>query len=195
MVEYNTVYEVAINDSNYQVSIKDYINGKRVEIWRCKFYQTWKGVIERCYSSKQYKRGPSYLGCKVCKEWLTFSNFKKWMEQQDWEGKHLDKDLLGDGKLYSPDTCCFLPRNINMFIRDSRKKEARLPLGVTFNKRHKKYAAQGKSLDHKTVFLGYYSNPEAAHEAWKNFKFNLAQIYAEELTDERSKAALKDRYT
>jgi len=39
------------------------------------------------------------------------------MERQDWEGKHLDKDILIPGnKIYSPDRCIFVSSLINLLI-------------------------------------------------------------------------------
>ena len=79
-------------------------------------YKKWVAMIQRCYCQKTLKRQPTYKGCEVSQEWSVFSNFKSWMDSQDWEGKALDKDLLGCGKLYSPKNCCFIPRRLNMLI-------------------------------------------------------------------------------
>ena len=74
-------------------------------------------MLQRCYSESHLVRQPTYKGCSVCEEWLTFSNFKSWMEQQDWEGKQLDKDLLVyKNKIYSPETCVFVSSVINSFF-------------------------------------------------------------------------------
>jgi len=51
-------------------------------------------MLTRCYYQKRLDIRPSYEECIVCEEWLTFSNFKKWTEQQDWEDKQLDKDFF-----------------------------------------------------------------------------------------------------
>ena len=46
--------------------------------------------------------------------------FKDWMENQDWEGNQLDKDLLFEGnKVYGPKTCVFVTRMVNNFTLDS----------------------------------------------------------------------------
>ena len=68
----------------------------------------------------------SYKGVEVCEEWYNFQNFAEWCETQkflnakDVKGKsyQLDKDILVKGnKIYSPDTCCFVPPEINsLFI-------------------------------------------------------------------------------
>lgn len=64
------VYGVGINDANYKVQPFDK---------NCPYYQTWYGILSRCYSKHKQKRQPTYIGCRVCYEWLTFSNFKVWM--------------------------------------------------------------------------------------------------------------------
>ena len=118
------VYGVGINDADYATQIKKtigYENGKQKQklIWSCHFYEKWKSMLERCYSERFKIKFPTYKDCTVCEEWLTFSNFKSWMEEQDWQGKELDKDLLVVGnKIYSPQTCCFLTKMINTFIMD-----------------------------------------------------------------------------
>jgi len=79
-------------------------------------YQRWHTLIKRCYSKKYQDRFPCYQGCIVCDEWHKLSNFKAWMESQDWEEKELDKDLFGTGKLYSPEMCAFIPPWVNTFL-------------------------------------------------------------------------------
>lgn len=102
------IHGVGINDAGYNISISTRLpNGRRQE-QRCPYYKRWVNMLTRCYSKAEQARNPCYIGCVVCPEWLTFSNFKRWMEQQDWKGKELDKDKHGDGKLYSPTTCEFL---------------------------------------------------------------------------------------
>jgi hypothetical protein len=79
-------------------------------------YQKWASMYHRCYSQKSLKKAPTYLGCYVCIKWRWFSNFYDWMNKLDWEGKHLDKDLLGDTYEYSPDKCCFISGELNMLV-------------------------------------------------------------------------------
>lgn len=88
---------------------KAYVDHKEI-------YIKWSTMFKRCYSENWLKKYPSYEGCFVCDEWFLFSNFKNWCEKFNYSGLQLDKDLLGDGKLYSPDTCCFLPQEINKFL-------------------------------------------------------------------------------
>jgi hypothetical protein len=110
------IYGIGTNDADYMVDPR--IDGKR---GRCPIYRVWKSMLERCYSEKRQAKCPTYIGCTVCKEWLTFSNFRRWMVNQDWQGKQLDKDILVKGnKIYSAETCCFVTQAVNMI--ESRAK-------------------------------------------------------------------------
>lgn len=111
------VYGVDINDADYKVRDNKWINGKSVYVDKCKIYSFWASMLGRCYSEKFKDKQPTYHGCHVAKEWHLFSNFKAWMAAQDWQGNELDKDLLGNGKIYSPDTCCFISKSLNNFIK------------------------------------------------------------------------------
>ena len=63
-----------INDATYEVTKNKRANGKTKTYWRCKFYDTWRSMITRCYHPKAITT--AYNDCSVCEEWLTFSNFK-----------------------------------------------------------------------------------------------------------------------
>lgn len=178
---------VGINDSPTPV----YVN--RVV---CPFYRKWKNMLYRCYSPKHHSKEPAYKDCTVCDEWLTFSNFKHWMEKQDWEGSDLDKDLLvRDNKVYSPETCCFLRSYINRFLQCKQASRGDYPLGVHLNKRIGKFIAQvGDPFLQKTISLGSFLTPEEAHEAWRVAKCNFAERLAALCNDQRVKVALCSRY-
>lgn len=118
---------VGVNDSDYVTNIK---NNKIIRI--CPFYDKWQSMLTRCYSLKYHKQYPTYIGCSVCPEWRYFSKFRLWMSTQNWKGMALDKDLLVKGnRVYSPDTCCFIPQAINcLFLCTKKKKFLDLPEGV-----------------------------------------------------------------
>lgn len=189
------IYGVCTNDSTYHVYEKRDASNSNKITWRCPFYRKWLSMLSRVYGETYLVKYPSYKDVKVCDEWLVFSNFKAWMEKQDWEGKHLDKDLLGDGKLYSPETCCFLPPKINVFLADSVYKKRDLPTGVYLYKGRRKYQVRCRDRDKKKwVNLGYYADPQEAHGVWKAYKHKTALKYAKEVNDIRVKQALETRY-
>lgn len=103
------VYGVGTNDAYYQVATTEAVGSKRRIVWRCSYYQKWLNMLERVYGSNR----SAYEGVSVCTDWLTFSNFRSWMETQDWQGKELDKDILGSS-IYGPDSCLFVHKTVNM---------------------------------------------------------------------------------
>lgn len=126
----SNVHGIGIND--YEESTV--INGQRLHS-----YYTWYSMLCRCYSIKSQIKRPTYIGCTVCDEWKYFSNFKKWYDENYREGFHLDKDILIAGnKIYSPDTCRFIPPRINTLLLEARGRKSGMPLGITEQKPNNK---------------------------------------------------------
>ena len=196
------VYGVGVNDLGYRVQINEYVTkdgGERIlkPVFRCKYYTAWTRMLERCYSKKYLESKPSYIGTSVCSEWLSATAFKKWMEEQDWNGKCLDKDIIVPGsKLYSPDTCAFVLNETNSFVISSDASRGDYPIGVHLHKPTGKYQARcNNPFTGKQEHLGYYSTTEEAHEAWRKRKHELAQLVADTESDMRVVEALKKRYS
>lgn len=192
---------VGINDADYLTQLNETFVSPSGELrqrvlWRCPYYTKWTDMIRRCYSEKELLKRPTYKDCTVCEEWLRFSNFRSWMEAQDWEGKHLDKDLLDYGnKLYSPETCRFIPPLVNKFIKESRETRGKLPIGVCWHERDGKFVSQcSNPFNGKREFLGYFSTPEDAHLAWLKRKLILATEISLQLDDKDVARALINRY-
>ena len=196
------VYGVGVNDLDYRTRVYEDLpknGGKRVQkpVFICKYYTAWKRMLERCYSNKYLESRPSYIDASVCNEWLSATAFKKWMEQQDWQGKSLDKDIIVPGnRLYSPETCAFVLNVTNTFVLARDASRGDYPIGVDLYKRTGKYIARCENLSiGKNESLGYYSTPEEAHEAWRKRKHELAQLVAATESDSRVVEALKNRYS
>lgn len=144
-------------------------------------YNRWKAMIKRCYSPDFHKKEPTYKDCSVCDEWLTFSNYQKWFLENYKEGCHLDKDLLIKGnKVYSPDTCCFIPQRINNLMMTAKLIRGEYPIGVT--KWNGKYLSQ---IGHSRKKIGTFDTPEEAFQAYKNEKERLLKELAQEYFDRR----------
>lgn len=173
---------VGLNDSWYIVRRE--INGKSQ---MCPFYKKWIGMIRRCYSEKWHNEHPTYKGCTVCDEWLVFSNFKAWMESQDWQGKALDKDILVQGnKAYSPDFCIFVTQAINNLLGDSKARRGKFPLGVSFHKALNKYRARvGNEV------VGYFTDVDSAFVAYKIAKYKSIRNIAIEQCEPLRSSLLK----
>lgn len=133
-----------------------------------KIYHIWRAMLARCYSDRVQRKQPTYIGCSVCKEWFLFSNFKEYYINNAEEGWCLDKDILYKGnKVYSSQTCCFVPNEINVIIA-GRKKKSNLPKGVKKTKYNRYQAAINKQ--YHDINLGTYSTPEEAFQAYKKAK-------------------------
>ena len=180
------LYGVGINDADYFVCY--YINGKQV---MCPIYRRWKGMLERCYSQTYRKKYPTYGACCVVDSWLRFSNFKMWMEKQDWEGKVLDKDLLvKDNKLYSQDTCIFITNELNLFISTKSKNKI---TGV-FKKNGKFSASCQNPFTTKRDYLGVFTTEDEAFTAWKTHKFKISLMFNESKDNPLIAQALCDMF-
>jgi hypothetical protein len=179
-------YDVGyIGEGNY-CSSKDNVNQRD--------YDYWDGIYKRCYNINVHNHHPNYINCSVAEEWHNFQNFGKWFEDnfnfdymQNW---CLDKDILVKGnKIYSPETCCFVPNEINVVLTSSKAKRGELPIGVHRSKSGK-YKSQIKS-NGVVKYLGVFDTPEEAFEAYKTAK----EIYLKELANKwKDKISLKVYY-
>ncbi len=154
-----------------------------------KSYQTWKGMLERCYSQKYQEKHPTYMGCKVCDEWLYYPNFKKWYDENYYEIEgqrmELDKDILvKNNKVYSPDSCVFVPNNINVLFTKNNKIRGKYPIGVHLHKQNNKYCALCGVFDiqirkSKQKHLGLYDTPKEAFQIYKITKEDNIKLIAD----------------
>ena len=147
-----------------------------------KCYNTWCNMLKRCYSEEYHKKKPTYRDCKVCDEWLNFQNFAKWYEENYYkianEEMHLDKDILYKGnKLYSPNTCVFVPKTINSLFVKCNSSRNNLPIGV--NKYKDKFSIN-YSVGNKYMSVYNLSNED---EAFKQYKI-MKETYIKQIADE-----------
>lgn len=174
-----SVYSVGINDADYAVIYK--IENKS---YTCPYYLKWVGMLKRCYSYDYKVKHPTYIGCSVSEEWLTFSNFKYWMEKQNWEGRELDKDLMIlNNKLYSKDTCLFIPKYINNLFVNCLVQKGDYPLGVYYSKDVNKYRSQ-ITMYNKRTSLGVFNTIEEASEAYLSAKREYVNKLSLDFTSE-----------
>jgi hypothetical protein len=131
-----------------------------------------------------------YGNTRVCDEWLDFENFYTWAIDLDFLGKQLDKDLLGDGTLYSPDTCAFMMPTTNGFIREFKDESKRgvEQVGGSF------YVNILNSVTGVKEYLGSYRNLEDARAAYVMRRGYIATLLADIETDNRVKEALIKRF-
>ncbi len=143
-----------------------------------KSYSIWRSTIQRCYNRSYQKRHPTYIGCSVDKRWYNFQVFAEWFENNYKDGFELDKDVLTKGnKIYSPETCRFIPQEINCLFTKRQNCRGGLPIGVV--KSRKRFIAQIQ-LGNGSKYLGTFDTPEEAFHAYKIAK----EVYIKEVADE-----------
>ena len=92
----------------------------------------------------------------------------------------LDKDILHKGnKIYSDETCCFVPEKINTLLIKCDKSRGDCPIGVTYRKRDKIYevnCSNGEGSD----YLGRFDNINDAFHIYKVHKEKIIKQRADE---------------
>lgn len=172
-----SIFGIGIVGDKYQTKI----NNKHI-----KEYVAWSGMLERCFDSKYKENRPAYEQVTCCDEWLLFENFYEWLHIQknfnQWSNGErwaLDKDILIKGnKIYSPETCCLVPININSLFVKNDVLRNELPIGV--RKSGNKFSAYCHNpFTSKREYIGIYLTPEEAFFAYKQYKENLVKQIAE----------------
>ena len=133
-------------------------------------YSVWRNIIQRCYNEKcvGYKfYGGS--GVTVNERWLNYQEFAKWYDEHYLEGFDLDKDLkvLGS-KVYSQDTCSFIPKELNKLLTNHKAKRGDHPVGVT--KLGNRFVAQLSNPFSKKRHLGCFETATKAFSVYKDHK-------------------------
>ncbi len=136
-----------------------------------KEYELWKSVLQRCYSDTYKKKYPTYKGCEVSDNFKSYEYFYEWCNKQirfsnqSWQ---LDKDLLVKGnRVYSEDSCVFLPQEINKVLTKSDKTRGKHPIGVSWHKRDKAFKATVRKNKGGQNHLGYFNTELEAYNAYK----------------------------
>lgn len=178
---YPSVYGVGITGNKYPTWI---IGTDK----HTKEYEIWMNMLIRCFDNKIKEKYPTYKDVSCCDEWLYYDNFYEWLHSQEnfdkWysnEKWHLDKDILIKGnKIYSSETCCLVPENVNkLFLKDDASRGS-LPIGVT--KDSKGYGFVIRCMNPLTGnrdYLGYHTNMEKAFQLYKQHKENLIKQVAQ----------------
>ena len=165
------VYEVGyLGEGKYKVSE----NNKNTKV-----YVVWHDMLRRCYSEKYHEKYPTYKDCIVCEEWLNFQNFARWYNDNyyeiEGERMELDKDILvKHNKIYSPETCIFVPQTINSLFVKKQNNRGDSAIG-TSPTRNGKYRVQCSIINPETrksknEYLGVYETQEKAFQVYKYYK-------------------------
>lgn len=166
----------------YQIGIKgDKYSSKTYE------YKAWQHLMERCYDDKWKNKYKYYLNTSICNEWLLYENFYEWLHSQPnfdkWLNNRwaLDKDILIKGNtVYSPETCCLVPPNVNSLFTKSNSIRGEYPIGVHWHKHKKIFAVKCRNpFIGKEIELGYYNDVNIAFNVYKEYKENIIKQVAE----------------
>lgn len=177
----NKIMGIGVNDADYTVQ-KNIRTGTSPSgkptykmVWICPYYKLWRSVIVRCYDST-VKNANVYAKSTVHEDWLRFSTFREWaLDKPIGEGMALDKDILFSGnKLYSPETCVFVPTRLNSLLTCFKSDKGDYPVGVSSRKSSSSFVARvHDGSGGESAYLGSYSTPEEAHSAWQIAKANI----------------------
>lgn len=151
------------------------INGKE-----CHEYNTWSGIIRRCYDDRHSLKSASYKDCTVSENFKSYEYFYEWCQKQIGFGNYgwqIDKDLLIKGnRVYSEDTCVFVPAEINIALINRKKDRGNYPLGV--NRRENGRFQSSVYMLGARKYLGTYDTPEDAFMVYKQAKEQYLQHLA-----------------
>ena len=160
-----STYGVGITGAKYPITV----NGVHT-----KEYDLWNGMLRRCYSDALKKKYPTYIDCEVSDKFKSYEYFYEWCNKQigfsnkDW---HLDKDLLVKGnKVYSEDTCVFIPREINSLLIKCTASRGEHLIGVCWHKKDNAFVAHVGKSKGKREYLGFFKTEIEAFNAYKTAK-------------------------
>lgn len=164
-----------------------YINDTIVEE-----YEAWRGMLRRC-AKEYWVKFPTYTGTTCSENFKSYSFFYEWCQEQvgfgnkDEGGRcwQLDKDLLINmNKLYSEDTCVFVPQRINLLLIKRKASRGEWSVGVNWNKRDKKFQSSCSTGHSKKKNLGSFNTPEEAFQAYKVYKEQVIKQVANEYKEQ-----------
>lgn len=128
-----------------------------------------------CLSIHQRKGKKYYEDIEIHPDWYYRSKFENWYNEQKElqpmiDTLDIEKDILiPNNRLYSPDTCIFVPDWFNLQFIERGKGRGEYPLGVC--KYKKGYISNiGDGSGKTKKYLGYFPTVEEAHIAWQQAK-------------------------
>ena len=160
-----SVYGVGVLGAKYQSRVSGVLT---------KEYDLWKSMLQRCYSDAIKKKRPTYEGCEVSDNFKSYEYFYEWCHNQIGFGEcgfQLDKDLLAKGnKVYSENTCVFIPPEINSLLVNNTASRGEYLIGVSWDKRDMAFISRVNKNKGKSEHLGSFKTELEAFEAYKTAK-------------------------
>lgn len=159
-------------------------------------YRHWMHMLQRVYLPELHIKHPNYSDAAICTDWHNFQNFAQWCQIADGFSKTcedgrvfcLDRDLLyPNNKLYSPETCCFIPNCINVGLEGrKRSKTSGLPTGVFWHKATNGYivsVSSGSNQQHIGCFRDLTQAKFEYNKAKTDILVELAQKYRWQISE------------
>ncbi|MCS2164614.1 hypothetical protein [Scandinavium manionii] len=126
------------------------------------------------------KNVSTYSNVSICSEWMNNRrSFIQWYKDNYVENWQVDKDIMGDGTLYSPGTCIMVPPEVNLLFRDSTNGTGYK--GVYPNGSGMYYARIRKHSVLETI--GTYSTAEEAHQEYLSERAIILHELAEKYSN------------
>lgn len=176
------VHGVGLNDSETAVSTEK-------GLIKLKSYTVWCNMMRRCYKPQKHEKA-NYVGCSVSEDWLRYSNFKQFYDDNYFEGSQLDKDIIEQhNRIYSPDTCIFVSPKVNVFFTTKRGSNM---TGVSLTSKGR-YQVQIKT-NYKAKSLGVFDTRAEAYKQWRIAKHEKAVELASTQTNKHIINALLTRW-
>ena len=159
---------------------------------RLKEYSLWQDMLERC-TERFWNRQPAYTGTTCSENFKSFEYFYEWCQTQVGFGSvddkgcgwQLDKDIIcKEYKIYSEDTCVFVPSRINTLLIKREASRGEWPIGVHWHKRDKMFQSKCHNGTGKSIYLGSFNAPQEAFKAYKTYKETLIKQVANEYKEQ-----------
>lgn len=152
-----------------------------------KEYLLWRNMLRRCYDKATLAANKTYEGCTVSDNFKYYPYFKEWCNKQvgfNVEGFQLDKDILNPyQKMYSEDTCVFVPIQLNCLTKWNKIITEDTLIGTNYSKYLGKFTASGL-IDGSTKHLGVFDTRLEAFYVYKDFKEKQIKAVAEKWKDQ-----------
>lgn len=144
-----------------------------------KEHTAWFCMLRRCYSGYDSNRVGEV---EVCERWKSFQHFCDDIQSlggyEEWKadkGYVLDKDKIGNSKLYSKETCVFIPRSENSSIGSSKTaaRHCISPSGEIYPVRNTTAFSLEHNLNQQCISRVLAGTREH-HKGWRLYKGPLA---------------------
>lgn len=182
------LYEDVKVDSEWVICYHKTVTTNTYERYMTLSGQRWQSIDKRCQvGGDQQTKYPRYEG--TTNLFPDFQEFVEWSKgevgydlrepvgKQSW-AYCIEKDILGNGsKVYSPETCLYVPNAVNIFLTARNASRGAYPIGAAWKEKNKKFQAQVRDRN-TSRYLGLHSDPMDAHRAWQLGKIDIGRNFA-----------------